>query len=226
MFLFVKFSMRMSNKFIKLVVIGSAFLLVLAGCASPLFPQFSPEVELYKRLTSQPEIVRVKSYNPETSSRIRIYYHDVNMMMYENKTCFTWSEKKIKTILDVYKHSVAENKIVINGMPETKESYNLLNTPQEKFMPKATFKEFIVNANEPIVLNAYHSDVASSCQVVKSFTPVAGKDYEAFFYRFWDRTTSQGYCSIKLKVINKDKQENAKFFDTQDSDALKQCNNK
>lgn len=201
----------------------SLLTLILQSCM--LYPPLSPEIAIFKRMSSQPEIVKVETYDNNTHSRIRIYYDDVNIQMYENITCTAWKNNSIKNYIHTVKNSLPNNQIITVGMPQTEKSYNLLTVPQKKWGLKVTFKEFIIDANQPIIVDAHHSDVSKSCQIAASFTPKAGEDYEISYREGFlgEKGTGSRYCTLNLQTINKDKQEHSELLKTQDSSELTKC---
>ena len=192
----------------KIVLLSS--ILMLSGCVGlPLLV-----------LNQQQDVVNTtytQSYNDKNQARLRIYYKFANINMYENNSCDEWKSKKVKNYFQSLATSLPNTEIVSIGMPYTEDSSSILNVPQKGWGPKSTFKEYLLDANKPLVLDARRVETTGgySCQIASSFIPEAGRDYEAWYSG--DNTS----CSIQLREITKEKVNT--LYQTQKLNKLQMC---
>ncbi|HAV7139524.1 TPA: hypothetical protein OMR03_003636, partial [Acinetobacter baumannii] len=157
------------------------------------------------------------AYDKQTQSRLRVYSQYANVNTYTNTSCNEWSSKKIKNYFNSVMTSLPNTETISVGMPATKDSQSILKTPQKGWGPKLTFKEVILEANKPVVLDARRVETTAryTCQVAVSFTPEAGNDYEAWY------SENNDTCSIKFNKITENKTDN--LYSTQDFDNISMC---
>lgn len=186
------------------------FSLSLAGCI------ILPAVIMHEKqeVSNKTEIL---DFDPKTQSRIRIYYDNVNINSYENMQCHDWNKRKLKNYFTSLSTSLSNRQNLSIGIPQTKKSFSLSNLVQKGLGPKISFKEFLYQANQPIVFDAHHVNVNYSCHVAASLTLKPGLNYELNFSM--DNATRS--CSLNLAEITQTQVE--QLYTVQKSKELIQC---
>ncbi len=156
-------------------------------------------------------------YNDKTQSRLRIYYQLANINMYTDTSCQVWKSKKVNNYFNSIATSLPNRETISIGMLKTESSISILNTPQKGWGPKNTFKEFVLDANKSIVLDARRVEATTSysCQVAASFVPEAGQEYEAWY------SESTNSCRVSIHKI--DKSKNAEPYQTEVLNKVNSC---
>lgn len=190
----------------------SAFIVCISGCNSIPIPVLTQ--------TPVPESVQksnAEQYDEKSQSRVRLVSAYSSFNKYDNTNCEQWKKNKLKN----YFHNIATgfpktSNISLN-MPPTEKSLWTLDTQKKSGIPNIIYEEYIVEANQPIVLHARYLEPASgkSCQVTGSFIPKKGQDYEVVY------SMDRGSCGMQLKKITKNK-VNA-LFQTENLNELDAC---
>lgn len=160
-------------------------------------------------------------YDPSSQARIRLYgsYGDTVIKHYSDRTCEDW-----RTTAGSRLHHRVNNgtprrvKNITVGIPATEQSSKTMN--DTGIMWRSSFKEYVVDANKPLVLDASISvtmdSYSRSCRIALSFVPQAGKDYEA------DYIEENRACSIKVKELQP-MLVNQKFANTDNVTQIQSC---
>lgn len=139
-------------------------------------------------------------YDSNSQARIRLYgpYGDKLIKYHNNLSCNEWRS----TLRNSLHHRVNNGapRRIVNislGMPLTERSSAALNDTGIMF--RDSFKEYVIEANKPLLLDASSSIVmdsySKSCRVAISFIPKAGKNYEAAYIE------QGGTCTIQVSEI-------------------------
>lgn len=169
---------------------------------------------------SQPETIQnstLESFDEKSQARIRIFPFNSNLNKYDNTSCKDWNSRKLKNYFHSLATSFPNTENISINMPQTEKSLSILNAQKKGSGPNIVFKESIVEANQPVVLDARHLEPASgnSCQVAGSFIPKAGQDYEVRY------TQNIHSCSIELKKITHTKVQD--IYQTEVLNELRSC---
>ncbi len=139
-------------------------------------------------------------YDATSQARIRLYgpYGDKLIKHYNDRTCKEWRDTAGSVIHHRFNNGAPRKiKNISIGIPATERSLMALNDTGVMF--RDSFKEYVIEANKPMVLDASSSVVmdsySKSCRIAVSFIPQAGKDYEAAYIE-QNRT-----CTIRIYEI-------------------------
>ena len=146
-------------------------------------------------------IVPSKStFDATTQARIRLYgpYGNALIKPHAATSCEQWQAKAGKRLHHKVNNGLPRKiRNITAGIAPTQRSINAEN--DKGIMFRDSYKEYVVRANLPLVLDAGASvnmdHFSSSCRVANSFVPQAGQDYEALYIE------ANGYCSIEIKQI-------------------------
>lgn len=137
-------------------------------------------------------VSRQAAYQPDTQARIRLYGISGRQIIrpYRGQSCEQWRAKA----------GARAHTRFINGLPRRVRNLSI-GMPASRLslaadhdtgiMSRASYREFIVPAGKPLVLDGSFSyqlpadrsigSHGGACRVALSFTPEAGRDYEAHF---------------------------------------------
>ncbi|MFJ1520331.1 hypothetical protein ACG59Z_10665 [Acinetobacter sp. ABJ_C1_1] len=137
-------------------------------------------------------------YDEKSQSRIRLYgpYGDKLIKHYNNRTCQEWRSTAGAAIHHRVNNGLPRKiKNISVGIPATERSLAALNDTGVMF--RDSFKEYVIEANKPLVLDASSSIVmdsySKSCRIAVSFIPKAGKNYEAAYVEQGNTCTVRVY---------------------------------
>lgn len=161
------------------------------------------------------------TYDASTQARIRLYgpYGNALIKPHAATSCEQWEANAGKR-----KHHKVNNGLprkirnITTGIAPTQHSTSTEN--DKGIMFRDSYKEYVVRANLPLVLDAgasvNMSSFSSACRVAHSFVPQAGQDYEASFVQ------TDGRCSIVIKHILP-KAPDSTIAETQDVTDVQGC---
>ena len=140
------------------------------------------------------------SYDANTQARIRLYgpYGNATIKPHADTTCDQWAEKSGKKMHHKVNNGLPRKiRNITTGIAPTQRSIGADNDTGMMF--RDSYKEYVVRANVPMVLDAAVSvdmdHFSSACRVAHSFVPQAGQDYEAAYIQ------ANGRCSIEIKQV-------------------------
>ena len=153
-------------------------------------------------------IQSTESYDSKSQAKIRLYgpYGDKLIKHHIDKTCEQWQVGAGSRLHHRVNNGLPRKiRNIVAGMPATQRSISASNDTGVMF--RDSFKEYVIDANKPLTLDASSSIVLDnynkSCRVAVNFTPKAGKNYEAAYIE-QNRT-----CTIKItEITNKISSEN------------------
>ena len=162
-----------------------------------------------------------QSYDSSSQARIRLYgpYGDALINHYSDRSCEKWRETAGSKIHHrVNNGGPRKIRNISVGIPQTERSLAAAN--DKGIMFRDSFKEYVVDANKPLTLDASSSIVmdsySKSCRVAVNFVPKAGKNYEATYVE-QNRT-----CTIQISEI-KDQVSEKLVAQTEKINAVKIC---
>jgi hypothetical protein len=136
----------------------------------------------------------------DKAARIRLFgVMNVGLKLYRNSFC---DKGKAQTVSggtgSAFRSAFGNERNLSIGMPETPNVRNI-GERDGRFV-KAYFREYVVEAEQPLTLQASFGDSAGSFSVycraiVKTFFPEAGKDYEASL------DLEPGVCVLRINQI-------------------------
>lgn len=146
-------------------------------------------------------------FDKESQARIRLFgpYGNPTIKHYVGKTCEDWRSTMGKKIHHRVNNGLPRRiKNISLDMPITKRSDSASN--DKGIMFRDSFKEYAIDAGQPVTLDGSVSvqldNYSSACRVAVSFTPIAGKDYEAYYIE------NNKSCTIAIREIQNDVDEN------------------
>lgn len=193
------------------LALTSALILSLTACHFPAYDLIKLQQQDVQRTTIP------LGFDEKTQARVRVYYTLANIVNFNNTTCEDWSKTKTKNYFTRVANSVPNHEIIRIGMPTTATSAEIFNKKQG-WGNKETFKEFIVTANQSMIIDATMVDnIATyrSCHIAASFIPQAGQNYEVWY------SQDQNMCTLKFNTINDDAK--ADIHTTQPFNNIKVC---
>lgn len=139
-------------------------------------------------------------YDSSSQARIRLYgnYGDTVIKHYMDRTCNEWRATSATRLHHRFNNGTPRRiKNISAGIPMTEQSVRTMN--DKGIMTRGSFKEYVVDANKPLVLDASISvnldNFSHSCRIAMSFIPQVGKDYEANYVE------RNGRCTIEVDEL-------------------------
>lgn len=185
--------------------------LMFSGC------NVLPGLMLQQQMTDAEVTKENVSFNTSNQARLRIYYDSANIVSHPDKSCTAWKQSKFKNYFKAVGSSLPNHEIIQIGMPVTEGSLAVFK-PKTGWGVKPTYKEFVVSANQPFVLDARYVDAVvknESCQIAGEFIPKAGEQYEA---RYKQTANS---CSLTINRINT--AQKAQVYAVESPNLIKRC---
>ena len=141
-----------------------------------------------------------ESYDSSSQARIRLYgpYGDRLIKHHNDRTCAQWRETAGAKLHHRVNNGLPRKiRNITAGIPSTERSVRASNDTGTMF--RDSFKEYVVDADKPLTLDASSSIVldnySKSCRIAVNFVPESGKNYEAAYVE-QNRT-----CTIKITEI-------------------------
>lgn len=194
------------------ILILSSIILSLPGCV--VLPTIL--MNQYKDVENSEHY---EAYDNKTQARLRIYYLNSNILLYKNKSCEAWKKNRMNNYFNTIANSLPNRETISIGMPATERSDIILNSVQKGMGDKASFKEFVLDANQSSIIDVHQlkdSGIKSySCKITATFVPKAGQEYEAWY----DEHDSR--CYLKLQKIQK--VDSSKYYQVENENLLQTC---